>query len=437
MPRSRILTHERFARTPAPDPAQRGLTAIREIVHAFLNADRPEEVFQFALDRVSPLIGASFASVYLVDGVSELMRLAAAYNWPAKYRPWLGEMRVRIGFGPSGEAVSERRVIEVPDVSSDRGLEDWAEVATELGFRSLVALPLEDATGALGTVTFYFAESGTPPPDRRTLMRLVADQMAATAEKVKFVEELRRGRAALSDANAELERQYAAVTEARRARDELLANATEQLRSPVTTIIAALETLSLHPDVGAVGPLADARRAADQALWRIDELLEYAALQAGTVPVDLEEFDPREVMAGALRLVESQSDPVHLHLVPAQEEIRIRSDRRKAMRILASLLLAAVQWTREGEVTLACEVDSDRVRFRVLGAGPGAPREARDALVEGYRSVAGMGGGVGLGVALSDRLARACGGAVQVDSSPGEGVTFTLELPIDRMAADP
>ena len=82
--------------------------AVREIAHAFLTAERAEEVFQFALARISPLVGASFASVYLVDGVSELMRLAAAHNWPEKYKPWLGQMRVRVGFGPSGEAEPDR-----------------------------------------------------------------------------------------------------------------------------------------------------------------------------------------------------------------------------------------------------------------------------------------------------------------------------------------
>ena len=95
MPRRRYAT--RTPRTPvaAELPAHRELVAVREIVHAFLRADRPEDVFQFALERVSPVVGASFASVYLVDGASELMRLVAASNWPAKYRPWLGEIRVR------------------------------------------------------------------------------------------------------------------------------------------------------------------------------------------------------------------------------------------------------------------------------------------------------------------------------------------------------
>ena len=134
--------------------------AVREIVHAFLTAERPEEVFQFALDRVSPLVGATFACVYLIDGSSEVMRLAAVHNWPQRWATYLGQMRIRIGSGPSGEAASERRAVEVPDVFVDPRLEDWQEVAHELGFRSLVALPLQTGRSVLGTVTFYFAATG-------------------------------------------------------------------------------------------------------------------------------------------------------------------------------------------------------------------------------------------------------------------------------------
>jgi hypothetical protein len=120
----------------------RELMAVREVIHAFLNADRPKRSIQFALDRVSPLVGATFASVYLVDGASELMRSAAAHNWPQRFRPWLGETRVRPGFGPSGEAASERRTIEGARRLCRHDLEDWQEVAAELGFRALIALPL-------------------------------------------------------------------------------------------------------------------------------------------------------------------------------------------------------------------------------------------------------------------------------------------------------
>src|SRR4029453_14737178 len=101
VPRSSVSRTERLRPpTAAPDQSVRELMAVREVIHAFLTADRPEEVYQFALERVSPLVGATFASVYLVDGASELMRLGAAYNWPQRFWPWRGGARG----GPRGRA---------------------------------------------------------------------------------------------------------------------------------------------------------------------------------------------------------------------------------------------------------------------------------------------------------------------------------------------
>src|SRR6478752_2874035 len=246
---------------PAPETESglRELIAIREIVHAFLTADRPEEVFQFALDRVSPLVGASFACVYLVDGASELMRLAAVHNWPEKFTPFLGDMRVRLGFGPSGEAAAERRVIEVPDVMADPSLEDWAEVAHELGFRAIVALPLQTGDGVLGAVAFYFEAAGSISAETRSLLRMVADQMAATAQEARLIEDLRR-------ANA-----------------EFLANISHELRTPLTAVMGYLALM----EEGLAGPitseqrktLAQVKTASNHLLELIGDLLELTTLR--------------------------------------------------------------------------------------------------------------------------------------------------------------
>ncbi len=440
MSRSKILTHERFSRTPPTENSYRELTAVREIVHAFLNADRPEEVFQFALDRVSPLLGASFASVYLTEGVSELMRLAAAFNWPAKHRPWLGQMRVRLGFGPSGEAAAERRIIEIPNVDADRDLEDWSEVATELGFKSLVALPLQTASGVLGALTFYFSEAGAPTPERRNLMRLTADQMAATAEKARFIEELRRSSAALSETGAELDRQYARVVEARRIKDEFLSNVSHELRTPLTSVLGHIALMQEE----LTGPLTDAqrndlaavKRASEQLLGLIQDLLELTSLKSGTSEVQIEEFDAQEPIDTAVNAVEGRRSGVTLRVEPPPAfRPRLRSDRQKTTRLLISLLHNAYKFTAEGEVVLGFSVGNDRLVYRVQDSGIGIPEGSREAAFEEFRQIDGSVtrpyGGSGLGLALARRLARLLGGDLTVVSSPGNGSTFTLELPIE------
>src|SRR3984957_7524832 len=331
--------------TSAPadgDAAVREVMAVREIAHAFLTADRPEEVFRFALEGVSPVVGATFASVYLVDGASELMRLAAAYNWPARHQPWLGEMRVRLGFGPSGEAASERRAIEVPDVMADPSLEDWQEVATELGFRALIALPLQTAGAVLGTVTFYFADAGVFSQERKALLRMVAGQMAATAEKAALIDQLRRANAALTESKSELEQHVLAVLEARQVKDEFLTNITHELRTPLAAVMGYLSLLQEEYS----GPLTEhqrsdvsmAREASERLLGLIDTLLE---MTAGTQPsaVRIETFDPRPGRrdgARAVRAVRARGvhaeRPAQDHQdsgVPARERLQVHGRGRR------------------------------------------------------------------------------------------------------------
>lgn len=186
---------------PVPVPANEGqaIEVIRGIARAAARAEDAAEGFQDALDRLCPAVGASLGAVFVLDRVSELMQLAAAHAWPQRWRPWLGEMRVRLGFGPSGEAAAERRTIEVPDVFADPGLEDWQEVAGELGFRALVAVPLEAGEGVVGVATFYFATPGQRGAEARALMAAGADLMAVMAERAGLRTRLRRAEAALAD----------------------------------------------------------------------------------------------------------------------------------------------------------------------------------------------------------------------------------------------
>ena len=447
MPRASAFSGDGERPLPgAPAAALTEIAAVREIVHAFLTAAEPAEVFQFALDRVLPLTGASFACVYLVDGASELMRLVAASEWPEAHREWLGEMRVRVGFGPSGEAVSERRTIEVPDLFADAALEDWQEVAEELGFRALAALPLAIGKRALGAVTFYFRRAGSPTSDQRALMRLVADQMAATAEKAALVDELRRTKARLNERDEDIDVQYAAVNEARRVKDEFLANMSHELRTPLTAVLGYLQIL----EEGISGPLtAEQRRdlgqvksSSERLLELIDNLLELTALTHGTLPVSVDEFDVRQPLHDAIAATPGRSADVMLRVdEPVTELALMRSDLHKVVRILAALIGNAYKFTAAGDVTVSVRVASGRVRYLVQDTGIGIPADGQGMVFDEFRQVDGSAtrryGGSGLGLALSRRLARLLGGDILLESAPGKGSTFTVELPLDYKEPPP
>ena len=444
MTRITPLAKERIRLATEPtDAGLHELIAVREIVHAFLTADRPEEVFQFALDRVSPLVGASFACVYLIDGASELMRLAAVHNWPERFAPFLGDMRVRLGFGPSGEAAAERRVIEVPDVTADQSLEDWAEVANELGFRAIVALPLQTGEGVLGAIAFYFGEAGTISADTRSLLRMVADQMAATAQKARLIEDLRRANAALQEKNQELEQQYEALIEARRVKDEFLANISHELRTPLTAVVGYISLM----EEGLTGPvtaeqhksLGQVKVASNHLLDLIGDLLELTTLKRGGLEAVTSAFDVRDPLHEAITATRGRAEGVALRVTEPEQSMIIVSDRRKIMKLLTSLLSNAYKFTRSGEVRMSVAVRDDRVTYSVSDTGIGIPEDLHQAVFDEFRQVDGSStrlfGGSGLGLSLARRLARLLGGDIYVESTPGHGSTFTVDLPLELTAS--
>jgi GAF domain-containing protein len=175
--------------TPTPEQpdaassASRQDEVIREIRTAGHAATTPVEVYRTALARVTPLVDASFASVFLRDpDVPHLLRLACAQNWPQQAARFLSEMRIRVGRGPTGLAVAMREPVEVPDVFEDPDLEPWWEAARELGFTAITTHPLTVDAAVVGAISFYFEDPQTLDAEERRLLSTVARELATVAE---------------------------------------------------------------------------------------------------------------------------------------------------------------------------------------------------------------------------------------------------------------
>lgn len=168
------------------------LEVAREIAESLLTASSRLEVYRRALARVTPRLGASFASVFLRDDDDpRLLRLACAHNWPQASARFLSEMRIREGKGPTGTTVLNGRSIEIVDVFADEALIEWWEPARELGFVSMTSHPLGTDDRVFGALSFYFEERQEFDDDARALLGVVAHQLATTAERAHLLDRIR------------------------------------------------------------------------------------------------------------------------------------------------------------------------------------------------------------------------------------------------------
>jgi signal transduction histidine kinase len=429
-----------------------------ELARAFLLARQPVEVCRLALARVAPLLGARFASVYLRDAADPTaMRLQCAYSWPQDSARWLGQLRIRESRGPTGIALATDAVVEVPDVFADAALQEWWEPARELGFVSIIALPLKaDAAAAatadgaqdgaaretIGAVSFYFEGPRRVGEPETRLLRLVADQLAAAAAKVRLLEELRTANDELRATNAELRRRLEEFEAAKRLKDEFLGTITHELRTPLTTILGYAHLLG----EGLCGPLgapqasaASKIESAGRVLLRlITDIVDLAQLKLGQMRPDWQREDGVTLARRALDEVGAPPAGVTVAVRAHDTGVIVVTDGEKVARVLTHLVRNAYKFTGEGSVTIevarGVHDGSECVEWAVRDTGIGIRPEDVELVFDEFRQADGSTtrpyGGAGLGLALARRFAALLGGCILVESTPGRGSTFTLRLPL-------
>jgi signal transduction histidine kinase len=235
--------------------------------------------------------------------------------------------------------------------------------------------------------------------------------------------------------------------EASAAKSQFLANMSHELRTPLNAVIGYSEILKEDVEERGQSDLApDLERiniAGRHLLQLINEVLDLSRIEAGRTELHLEEIDlaalTTEIAATVRPLVEANGNRLVLD-IPDDPGV-MRADATKLKQILFNLLSNAAKFTEQGEVRFAFSrfQDEERaggkewVRFDVVDNGIGIARESLDSVFAAFERAApgrdSKYGGTGLGLAISRHYSEMMGGAVSVDSTPGEGSRFTVRLP--------
>ena len=254
---------------------------------------------------------------------------------------------------------------------------------------------------------------------------------------------------AIGEAHAQLEARAEELQRASRYKSEFLANMSHELRTPLNSSLILSKLLADNSN-GNLTPeqvtfAQTIYSAGNDLLTLINDILDISKVEAGKLELVPESVPFDELLSSMKMMFGPQAQQKHLEFVvqvAPDAPPALVSDRQRLEQILKNLLSNAIKFTDAGTVTLHAGVDeAGNARFQVQDSGIGIADDQQQRIFDAFHQADGTTsrryGGTGLGLSISRDLAALLGGSIELASTPGQGSTFSLILPLEWQAAVP
>jgi len=375
-----------------------------------------ETVLQEIADSAREVTGGRYAAIGILGESAEgLVQFVASGISEEEYR--------RIGHAPRGQGVlgllmRDPRPLRIADVSSHPAAAGFPP--QHPGMRSFLGVPVIGRRGPVGNL--YIAEkigAETFSDEDEALAVMLAAQAAVAVENTRLFDEMNR---LLGEVRA-----------MQRSRDRFYAMINHELRNALTAVYGWAELLVRR--LGDEPPAAarEVLESAERTLTLLNDLLDLSRLDASKLTPVVRDVDAREIVANAVQTARpaAQARGVEIRISAPAGTMALRTDPQRVRQILVNLLSNAVRHSpAPGEVLLETAPTDARLAFSVTDHGEGLTAEQQSVIFEAFaRGDSEDSRGTGLGLAVSLQLARLLGGDLRVESRPGAGACFTLDIP--------
>jgi PAS domain S-box-containing protein len=389
---------------------------LQAITSALSRALTPEDVARAVLGEAVESIGVGSGTFYGLEVEGGSLRLLHALGLPA-------------GVVTGYDVVPLEAPLPMAAVVRS-GEPEWLETPGDMvrrfpairaaqqvsGNQAWAALPLLGRSGPLGALLLGFRRPRSFGAEDRAFLLALGQQAAQALERANL---------------------YRAAQRAVQVREDFLSVAGHELRTPLTSLKLQLQLLSriLSPDSSGkiVSRLSVIGRQVGRLESLVTSLLDVGRLSAGRLELELGDVDlsalAREVLERLADIFEQAGCEVRLE---ASAPVHGLWDAQRLDQVLVNLLTNAAKYGAGRPVHVRVEAVTGGAKLTVRDEGIGIPADALPRLFGRFeRAVSDREyGGLGLGLYISRQLVEAMGGGVRVDSRPGEGATFTVELPL-------
>ena len=375
--------------------------------------------YEHTIATLARLIVPNLAEMCVVDiaeADSTIRRLAVLHRNPEDEARFAGQV------GTTQDQIPEALVRimhggEPALVGSASALYEYLTREKDGSGRTMILLPLVSRGQSIGV-------AGAISPREKPF----------TGEDLPLFAELAR-RASLAIDNARL---YLESQQAVRAREEVLAIVSHDLRNPLSAVSLGASLLSMSQSITPDDreQVETIETSARRMSRLIEDLLDVTRLEGGKrLPIEPATVDPAELLEEAEELFRAQAAVASVTMLYEHDPDMpaVRADRHRIMQVLSNLIGNSMKFTPEGgRISVRAKVIGEEVLFSTSDTGPGIPREHLGDIFSPYwQAKRAERLGAGLGLPIARGIVEAHGGRIWVESEPGRGTDFYFTLPID------
>ncbi|MGF2687795.1 NahK/ErcS family hybrid sensor histidine kinase/response regulator [Marinobacter sp. DUT-3] len=365
-----------------------------------------------------------YESWYGRSGESPLGRPLDEVHSPDLYQRLLPQMRqalagnsVTFEFEETGEQGDVRYMLRsyVPNIDEDGDVTGFFVLIRDITDRRKTALALEQAYDNLERRV----------KERTSALTGLNNQLRQEITERAAVE------ARLRDAKLEAERANLSKT-------KFLAAVSHDLLQPLNAarlFTSALLEQSFGPK--AEGLVRSVSTSLDDVENLLGTLVDISKLDAGVIKPDVTAFDLRDLLNNIAREFRQMATAEDLRLDFVASSAIVESDSQLLARILRNFLTNAIRYTGNGRILLGCRRRQDHVLLQVWDTGPGIPEDKLTEIFQEFKRIRPSGSqpdkGLGLGLAIVDKISRMLGHEVSVSSIEGKGSVFSVKVPLGRL----
>ena len=351
---------------------------------------------------------------------------AETYGYSREFMNYIKKIPIPTERGSAGgRALLEGRVIHIADVKADP--EYTLIEAQRLGeYRTTLSVPMLREGIPIGVLTLTRSQVQPFTEKQIELVTTFADQASIAIENVHLFNEIQ-------DKSRQLE-------EASKHKSQFLANMSHELRTPLNAILGYTELMA----DGAYGEPSEKMGAVlkrlesngRHLLGLINDVLDLSKIEAGQLELDLSDYSILDIA----QTVRSTLEPLAVDkkltfkVEMASDLPPGRGDGRRLTQVLINLVGNAIKFTDAGEVAIAAKTGDGQFNVSVRDTGPGISAGDQAKLFQEFQqadnSITRKKGGTGLGLAISKRIIEMHGGRIWIDSTIGQGSTFSFTVPV-------